>query len=180
MHLSLFPTLSEALQLLKDANCASHVIRHCRAVATVAVRIAREISKQGYDVDVDLVQAGALLHDIGRGVTHSIEHGIAGVIIAQSFGLAPSLIRIIERHIGSGITSNEARRLGLPIKDYLPKSLEEKIVTYADKLIEGAREVGYETAFHKFQQELGGFLGSAAIERFQQLHAELAQLRGST
>lgn len=174
------PTVSEALQLLKDANCASHVLRHCRAVATVAVRIAREISVQGYAVDIDLVQAGALLHDLGRGVTHSIDHGVAGVIIAQSFGLSPSLIRIIERHIGSGITPNEARRLKLPIKDYLPKSLEEKIVTYADKLIEGAREVGYEEAFHKFQQELGGFLGMAAIKRFQQLHTELSRLRGFT
>lgn len=164
---------------MKDANCASHVLRHCGAVATVAVRIAQEISRQGYDVDIDLVQAGALLHDIGRGVTHSINHGITGVTIAQSFELAPPLIRIIERHIGSGITSTEARRLELPVKDYLPQSLEEKIVTYADKLIEGAREVGYEEAFHKFQQELGGFLGSAAIARFQQLHTELSRLRGS-
>jgi hypothetical protein len=57
--------------------------------------------------------------------------------------------------------------------------LEEKIVTYADKLIEGAREVGYDVAFHVFQQELGGFLGSAAIDRFQQLHTELSRLRGS-
>jgi uncharacterized protein len=178
MLLSLLPTRSEALQLLKDAKCASHVLRHCRAVATVAVRIAQEISEQGTNVDIDLVQAGALLHDIGRGVTHSADHGVAGVIIAQSFGLAPSLIRIIERHIGSGIDTKEARRLGLPIKNYLPKSLEEKIVTYADKLIEGAREVGYEEAFHKFQQELGGFLGSKAIARFQQLHTELSRLRG--
>jgi uncharacterized protein len=177
--LSLLPTRSEALQLLKDANCASHVLRHCQAVATVAVRIAQEISTQGYDVDIDLVQAGALLHDIGRGTTHSVDHGVAGVIIAQSFGVAPSLIRIIKCHIGSGITSKEARRLELPVKDYLPKSLEEKIVTYADKLIEGAHEVGYEEAFHKFQQELGGFLGSAAIERFQLLHTELSRLRGA-
>ena len=176
--MSPLPTSSEALQMLKDANCASHVLRHCRAVATVAVRIAQEIVRQGYDVDIDLVQAGALLHDIGRGITHSIDHGVAGVIIAQSFGLAPSLIRIIERHIGSGITSQEAQRLELPVKDYLPTSLEEKIVTYADKLIEGAREVGYDEAFHKFQQELGGFLGSAAIVRFQQLHTDLSRLRG--
>lgn len=178
--MSLLPTRAEALQLLNDANCASHVLRHCRAVATVAVRIAQEIAKQGHSVDIDLVQAGALLHDIGRGVTHSIDHGVAGVIIAQSFGLAPSLIRIIERHIGSGITSTEAQRLELPIKNYLPISVEEKIVTYADKLIEGAREMGYEEAFHKFHQELGGFLGSTAIARFQQLHTELSRLRGTT
>ena len=176
--MSLLPTRSEALQLLKDANCASHVLRHCRAVATVAVRIAQEIAQQGHPIDIDLVQAGAILHDIGRGATHNIDHGVAGVIIAQSFGLAPPIIQIIERHIGSGITSNEARRLGLPVKDYLPKSLEEKIVTYADKLIEGAHEVEYQEAFHKFQQELGGFLGSAAVERFQRLHTELSGLRG--
>lgn len=173
------PTEREALQLLKDANCASHVIRHCRAVATVAMRLAQEISMQGYDVNIDVVKVGALLHDIGRGVTHQIDHGVTGVALAQSFGLSPTLIQIIERHIGSGITSNEARRLELPVKDYLPQSLEEKIVTYADKLIEGAHEVGYDEALHMFQQKLGGFLGSAAIDRLQQLHIELSRLRGS-
>lgn len=176
--MSTFPTEREALQLLKDANCASHVIQHCQAVATVALRLTQEISMQGYDVDIDLVKVGALLHDIGRGVTHRIDHGVKGVAIAQSFGLSLTLIRIVERHIGSGITSNEARRLELPVKDYLPQSLEEKIVTYADKLIVGAREVGYDEAFHEFQQKLGGFLGSAAVDRLQHLHTELSRLRG--
>lgn len=178
MSLSALPTERDALQLLKDANCASHVIRHCRAVATIATRLAHEISKQGNNVNIDLVTVGALLHDIGRGVTHQINHGIVGVAIAESFELSPELIRIIERHIGSGITSDEAHRLKLPVKDYLPQSLEEKIVAYADKLVEGVHEVGYDEAFHMFQQELGGFLGPAAIKRFQQLHTELSRLRG--
>ncbi|MFO7903160.1 MAG: HDIG domain-containing protein, partial [Pirellulaceae bacterium] len=46
------------------------VINHCKAVRDVAVRIAEKA-----DADIKLVEAGALLHDIGRGKTHSMNHG---------------------------------------------------------------------------------------------------------
>ena len=35
-------------------------------------------------------------------------------------------MNIIERHIGAGITEEEAVNLGLPKKSYLPETLEEK------------------------------------------------------
>ena len=43
--------------------------------------------------------------------------------------------RICERHTGAGLTANEiiAQKLPLPPRDFLPETLEEKLVCLADK-----------------------------------------------
>ena len=46
-------------------------------------------------------------------------------------------MNIIERHIGAGIPKEEAVGLGLPEKDYIPVTIEEKIVAHADNLVFG-------------------------------------------
>jgi uncharacterized protein len=174
------PSENEAINLLTKTGCSPEVIRHCKAVADLATRIAKKIAGNEIVVDVDLVRIGALLHDLGRARTHGIEHAIVGADIARSLSLPTPTVRIIERHIGSGMTAAEAARLGLPKRNFLPRSLEEKIVLYADKLIEGSRELGFEEALTAFSMKLGRVLGSPAIKRLKQLHSELASLTGAS
>jgi uncharacterized protein (TIGR00295 family) len=124
------PTREECLVILKKSGCSENVIAHSKAVETHAVRIAVLAM-----ADKDLVSRGALLHDIGRGKTHGIEHAVVGGEMAKELGLPESIIHIIERHIGAGLNSDEAAKLGLPRKDYIPLALEEKIVAHADNLV---------------------------------------------
>jgi uncharacterized protein len=42
----------------------------------------------------------------------------------------------MEKHIRGGLTGSEARELGLPVKDYALRRLEERIVIYADRLVD--------------------------------------------
>jgi tRNA (cytidine56-2'-O)-methyltransferase len=56
------------------------------------------------------------------------------------------LIRIIERHIGGGITKADSELLGLPVKDYSPETLEEAIVAHADNLVAGTKRTTVEEA----------------------------------
>ena len=42
----------------------------------------------------------------------------------------------MEKHIRGGLTKEEAKELGLPVKDYTLRTLEEKIVIYADRLVD--------------------------------------------
>jgi len=107
------------------------------AVSKLAVEIAEKCRKKGYDVNLELVEIGALLHDIGRAKTHTVHHAITGAEIARSLDLPEPVISIIKRHVGGGITQKEAKKLGWPKDIYTPQTLEEKIVSYADKLIEG-------------------------------------------
>jgi uncharacterized protein len=170
------PSSQTALSLLSESGCSNRVIAHCKAVSALAVKFAEACEKKGLDVDVNLVEVGALLHDIGRSKTHGVNHVIVGVEIAKSLNLPESIVSIIECHVGGGITADEAKELGWPVKDYFPTTLEEKLVTYADKLIEGLRVVPIEKTVEKFSRELGA--NHPAIDRIIMLHEELFPLIG--
>jgi len=169
------PTREQALRFLVESGCRENVVRHVEAVSALAVEIAEACRKKGYKVDVHLVQVGGLLHDIGRAKTHSVHHAVLGADIARSLGLPEPVISIIKRHVGGGITAREARKLGWPKDVYVPLTLEEKIVSYADKLIEGSRRVSIEVTI----EELSKDLPPTAIERLRKLHEEMLVLVGN-
>jgi uncharacterized protein len=168
------PTKEQAIQLLRENGCSERVIRHCKAVADLAVEIAEACKERGLDVDLELVEIGALLHDIGRAKTHTVHHSVIGAEIAKSLGMPENVISIIRRHVGGGITAQEAKRLGWPEDVYVPESIEEKIVSYADKLIEGSHRVPIEKTIRKFSKELP----PSAIARIRRLHREIMDLIG--
>ena len=168
------PSREHALQLLRQSGCSRNVIKHSQAVSELAKEIAKACIERGIDVNVELVEIGALLHDIGRSKTHSVHHAIVGAEIAESLGLPETVISIIKRHVGGGIAAKEAERLGWPKDVYIPQTLEEKIVSYADKLIEGARRVPIERTMKKFSEELP----PSVIARMWKLHEEMLGLVG--
>jgi uncharacterized protein len=169
------PTREQALRFLVESGCRMNVVRHVEAVSALAVEIAEACRKKGYNVDVHLVEVGGLLHDIGRAKTHSVHHAVLGAKMARSLGLPEPVISIIKRHVGGGITAREARKLGWPKDVYVPLTLEEKIVSYADKLIEGSRRVPIEVTI----EELSRDLPPTAIERLWKLHEEMLVLVGN-
>jgi uncharacterized protein len=126
------------------------------------------------------------LHDIGRAsITHSIHHAIEGAELIRRQGWPEKLALVVERHIGGGIPRTEALELGLPARDYLPTSLEEKVVCYADKLfiytydvqnriIEWREATDCLVEVHKLQKRLGG--GHLAPTRLLSLEKELKEL----
>jgi uncharacterized protein len=170
------PSPEMALKLLSQSGCSSRVIAHCKVVTALAVQIAKACEKKGLNVDIKLVEVGALLHDIGRSKTHGVDHVIRGAEIARSLNLPESVVSIIERHAGGGITLDEAKKLGWPIKSYVPNTLEEKIVAYADKLIEGLRRVPVERTVKKLSRELGK--NHSSVARVKKLHEEFSILIG--
>ncbi len=128
------------LTLLEQAGCSPRVISHCLAVHRVAIRYADRIMV----ADRDLVSAGAYLHDIGRGRTHTIQHAQAGADYCRTIGLPEPVARIVECHTGAGLTADECTLLGLLPRDCIPGTLEEKIVCNADNLVAGSHEISIE------------------------------------
>lgn len=135
------PSRDECLRILREHGCNEEVIEHCEAVSALAVKIARRCRAK-----VDLVEVGGLLHDLGRCKSHTLSHAVEGAKLAAELDLPEPIIKIIERHIGAGITPREAARLGLPKKDYTPRTIEEKIVAHADNLTSGTKRTGIEEA----------------------------------
>ncbi|MGC9443728.1 MAG: TIGR00295 family protein [Candidatus Methanospirareceae archaeon] len=158
----------ECNRVLRAAGCDDGVIRHCNAVADLALEFARRHHEA---VDERLVFKGALLHDLGRARSHGIDHGVVGGAMARALGLNEEIVRIIERHIGAGLTAAEAEMLGLPARDFLPETLEEKIVAHADNLIVGWKRTSIDAAIADFKAELGE--SHPSIKRMLALHNEL-------
>jgi len=170
------PGREECLAILREVGCSKGVVGHCMNVTRIALRLAEAVRAQGHEVNLALVEAGALLHDLGRCRTHSIRHAVVGGEVAQEIGLPGAVVRIIERHIGAGLPRDEAAELGLPEGDYMPETLEEKLVCYADKFAEGDREVGFEVALGRMGKDLGH--DHPALARFRALHGEIEGLLG--
>lgn len=164
------PSEKECLALLRDEGCTKRVIVHCATVRAVAEEIASHIPQ----ADMNLVIAGSLLHDIGRSQTHSIMHAVIGAHIAKNHGLSPLIVEIIRRHTGAGIDPEDAAEMGLPEGDYIPRTLEEKIVAHADNLVSDNCIVKVAHSVDKLERK-GAHRGAV---RVAELHRELSELYG--
>jgi len=172
----ILPSRRDCLRILREAGCGRSIVRHCVVVSSLAVRIARVFVERGLNVDVGLVEVGGLLHDVGRSKSHEIEHGAVGGEIVRELGLPEAVARVVERHVGAGLTAEEASGYGLPRRDFVPVIWEEKIVCYADKLVAGGRIVGFDEAFRGFVEDVG--VGSPAVGRLKELHGEISRVVG--
>lgn len=150
---TILPDREFALELLRDLKVQYTVRRHSINVANKALRIANKITK--IKVDKNLVEIGALLHDIGRAKTHGFKHALIGGKIIRERGLPEALARICETHILGGLDKQDAKDFGLPVKDYLPETIEEKIVCLADKHMTGAKEVTIDKRFERWIKKFG-------------------------
>jgi len=127
--------------ILKEHGCDNKVIAHCRAVTSLALDLCGDCPF----VDKGLVLSGAMLHDIGRGSTHSIGHAQAGADIIRALGMPEQVARIVECHTGAGLTADECTLLGLFPRECMPATAEERLVAHADNRVAGSRT----TTFHE-------------------------------
>ncbi len=167
--LSTYPNESECLRILKDAGCKKRVIVHCCTVRTVAEQMMKKI-----DCDRDLVVAGAMLHDLGRAKDHSILHAMIGADMATELGLPQEVVEIIRKHTGAGLDQQDIEELNLPQGDYMPRTIEEKIVAHSDNMVSDNAVVSHMHSVEKLVMK-GSKRGAEKIER---LHLELSKLYG--
>lgn len=173
--MSSLPSRPKALRTLRKFGCSEDVIRHSVVVADVAIEIASCINPKA-NVDLRLIEIGALLHDIGRSATHGVKHGSIGAEILERLSYPSSLVKIALNHVGAGIPREEAIALGLPPIDHMPTTVEEKLVCYADKLVRGSVRTSLEEALQALARDLGP--KHPSLSRLQALHQEIMELTG--
>jgi uncharacterized protein len=118
------------------------VYTHCEIVCRVAEQL---LAARRQSVDVDLVRAGCLHHDIGVHLLYGpdgrldegsyIRHGVLGHALLRELGFAESICRFSSCHTGVGLRRDDivSQALPLPVADYLARTDEERLVMYADK-----------------------------------------------
>lgn len=130
---------SLCVRQLVGAGCSQKVIAHSLTVAEVVKEYIGDEAVSGTPA-----VCGALLHDIGRSVSHSLDHAMIGGDICRELGLPEEIALIVERHLGAGQTADEYIQLGLLPRDCMPVSLPEKIVAHADNLVKGSSVIHIE------------------------------------
>ena len=124
---------NEDIELLRSAGVPEEDIAHSVKVAEKALEIA---ARTHQDLDFEFIGRGALFHDLGKSKTHAIEHGRIGAEMGKELGLPDALTAVMEKHIRGGLSNEEALELNLPVKDYALQTLEERIIIYADRLVD--------------------------------------------
>lgn len=134
----------------EDDDLRRLLMRHSRQVADRCRHIADRHPE--LDIDKRFVEEAAMLHDIGirwchapgifcHGSEHYIRHGLIGGRLLRREGYERHA-RVCERHTGTGITPEQIERQGLPLPldvDYVPETLEEQLVCYADMFYSKSR-----------------------------------------
>jgi uncharacterized protein len=171
------------LELLRSAGVAEDDIAHCISVAEKSREVAL---RTGAIIDMELVVRGALFHDLGKAETHDIEHGMIGAEMGAQLGLPLEITAVMEKHIRGGLTEAEAVELGLPVKDYTLNLLEERIIIYADRLIDiitedvidlGGDELEAERRFDDILRDYPRYGKTAAtLNRYLGYHEEIQGL----
>ncbi len=149
---------------------------HSQHVADKALNIAAIHPE--LNIDVEFVKEAAMLHDIGIIKTNApgiecfgtepyILHGLLGGKILREEGL-PHHARVCERHTGAGLTESDivVQNLPLPHRDFLPKTLEEKLICYADKFFSKTHP-DKEKSLDKVEKSIAKF-GPNGLARFKQ------------
>ncbi len=157
------------------------LVEHSRAVANLAVEIARQHPE--LNADAGLIYEAAMLHDIGIFKTHApdlychgklpyICHGYLGREILEEEGF-PKHALVCERHTGTGLPLEEIveRNLPIPRRNMMPQTIEEQIICYADKFFSKSGQLTHPKATAKVRKNLLEY-GAAQLERFDQWHQQ--------
>jgi len=131
----LHPDLIRILGSLKyRTSYGQNVLVHSQEVARMAVMLAAEIG-----ADVNVVKKAALLHDIGKAVSHEVQgshHHISGDI-ARKYGLSDSVIHAIMAHhddIEAKTVEALAVRAADAISGARPGARRESVENYIKRL----------------------------------------------
>jgi len=136
----------QAIEILTAGGPDAQWHRHCFAVADAALQMGRTLAPCRA-VDLEFLWSAALLHDIGRQVTHDpVLHGVEGYKFLSARGHHEEAF-ICAAHILFGLRADEAEQVGLPRRDFVPRTIEAQLVTLADFLMEFDRPTTLESRF---------------------------------
>ena len=141
-------------------------LRHARQVTDEALSIAR---RKQLPLSQQLIEDAAMLHDVGifmtnapdihcTGSAHYMQHGPLGAELLRREGVPEKIARVAERHTGVGIPP------------YMPETLLERLVCYADKYYSKSDNMQRKTWSQLLQQHAK--YGADNIARLRALHSE--------
>jgi len=141
------PGYPTCLAWMQEQALPHNLVAHVHGVAAAAYQMALWLRAAGHHLDPLLAQRGALLHDLAK--LKAMERPPE-----QRIGHAELAARMLEDR-GEKLLAECARRhplFAILQPEQAPRSWEEKLVYFADKLVEGARMAGLDERIASLRQ----------------------------
>lgn len=178
------------------------VWEHCLVVAILALQLSKaQGEKFCRIVNIPLMSVGALVHDIGTYrllkdpfppsplcpfiMDKYIFHGLEGWLILYENDCGKDVADFAKNHTGVGIEAKSIveNHLPLPIGDYIPQSIDQEIVMFADAFHSKSNPSKFKSVYaaqqsaarfgkenlHKFMKELNKFNADSITQSIKEL-----------
>jgi uncharacterized protein len=135
------PDEKTCYRLLDEAGVPPHIVAHSTLVARLALTLARALNGAGFHLNLDLVRAGGLLHDIAKmdGIENGTNHVLAGQERLTALGY-PEVADICLTHVVIDVDG--------PLN-------EAHLINYADKRVRHQQVVSLDQRFEDLSERYG-------------------------
>ncbi len=138
------PSRTDCLVLMAAHGMLPHIREHSLLVTEVALRLGTSLTEAGFSLHLELIEAGALLHDIGKTTClgTSRNHAEWGARMVNSMGY-PEVAHLVREHI---VTADGED----------PRTIREaELVNYADKRVLHTQVVTLAARFADLKERYG-------------------------
>ncbi len=156
----MIPSREECLSLMSRHGMLENIVSHSLKVARVALFISVELNKKGQKIDLHLVEAASLLHDLTKAecLKTRADHARTAGQVLKEMGYE-KVGDVVAQHIWLG-------------KEGDPSCVsEEEIVNYADKRVMHDRIVSLGERFDDLKTRYG--LNLKAMDYLERLQTEI-------
>jgi putative nucleotidyltransferase with HDIG domain len=152
----MIPTREECFRLMSEFGMLDHIISHSVEVSKVACFLSTELNKKGQRIDLNLVEAASLLHDLTKTECFKTkaDHAVTGAQLLKRMGY---------ERVGAVVAEHIQLSEG---KDILLVS-EEEVVNYSDKRVQHDRIVSLRERFRDLKDRYGQ--GKWSLEQLERL-----------
>jgi len=156
----MIPTREECLSLMRQHGMLENIISHSLEVARVALFLSIELNKKGQRIDLGLVEAASLLHDLTKTecLRTKEDHAQTGSQLLKGMGYE-RIGEIVAQHIWVDRGKN------------FPVVTEEEVVNYADKRVMHDRVVPLQERFSDLKTRYGS--NQKAADYLERLREEI-------
>jgi putative nucleotidyltransferase with HDIG domain len=152
----MIPIREDCLRLMVQYGMFEHIIDHSIAVARVALFLSIKLNRNGQRIDLPLVEAAALLHDLTKTecLRTKEDHALTGSRLLKGMGYE-RIGDVVAEHIHLSKETDPSR------------ISEEEVVNYADKRVRHDRIVSLEERFEDLKGRYGK--NERALELLEEL-----------
>lgn len=138
-----WPSITGSVDWLVEQGASASLLSHVHMVAALAYQMGVWLRQAGEGVNPVLAHRGGLLHDLAKipAKVQGVDHGRLAAEMLTDRG-QPELAEIADRHV----------LFNLIREDRCPRTWEEKLVYFADKLVERGQIVNFQQRLAAMQE----------------------------